>query len=137
MEGSGSTSYMTNSAIVQSSVVETGGGNAESMAAGGTINSVPKAGSNSLKWGLSGLYSRENFQGDNLDQSLRDRGLTVVNKVGSIWDTSFTIGGPLKKDKLWYFLALRKWGNRNYSAGVYWNDTQGSPFYTPADGSGK
>ena len=76
------------------------------------------------------------MQGDNIDDTLKARGLTVVNKVGSIWDTSATLGGPIKKDKLWYFMALRKWGNRNYSAGVYWNDTQGTPFYTPADGTG-
>src|SRR5471032_1940771 len=57
MEGNGSTSYMVTSTMVQTSVVETGGGNAESLAAGGTINSVPKSGSNSVKWGVSGLYT--------------------------------------------------------------------------------
>ena len=41
MEGNGSTSYMTNSAIVQSSVVETGGGNAESLAAGAPSTACP------------------------------------------------------------------------------------------------
>ena len=54
-----------------------------------------------------------------------------MNQVVSIWDVSATIGGPIKKDKLWYFFAPRKWGNRNYAAGVYWNATQGTPFYTP------
>jgi len=51
---SNSSSYLVNSAIVASSVVETGGGNAESVAAGGTINSVPKSGSNTVKGGLAG-----------------------------------------------------------------------------------
>jgi len=37
--------------------VETGGGTAESLAAGGTINMVPKSGSNTLKGGASGLYT--------------------------------------------------------------------------------
>ena len=40
MEGNGSTSYMVTSTMVQTSVVETGGGNAESLAAGGTIEHV-------------------------------------------------------------------------------------------------
>src|SRR5207247_2040260 len=39
---SNSSSYLVNSAMVATTVVETGGGNAESLAAGGTINSVPK-----------------------------------------------------------------------------------------------
>ena len=55
--GNGATSYMVNSAIVAQTVVETGGGIAESLAAGGTINSVPKSGSNTLHAGASGLFT--------------------------------------------------------------------------------
>src|SRR4029077_11157128 len=91
MEGSGSSSYMVNSAVVAQSVVETGGGNAESMAAGGTINSVPKSGSNNTKWALAVLYPREPWQGNNIDDSLRARQISQVNTVGAIWDSSFTI----------------------------------------------
>jgi hypothetical protein len=35
--------------------------------------------------------------------------------------------------KLWFF-APKFWGDRLAAAGVYWNDTQGTPVYTPADG---
>ena len=62
---------MTNSAIVAQTVVETGGGIAESLAAGGTINSVPKSGSNSVKGGAAGLYTRGAWQGNNLNADLR------------------------------------------------------------------
>jgi hypothetical protein len=41
------------------------------------------------------------------------------------------------KDKLWFWAAPKMWGNRNYAAGLFWNDTQGTPFYTPANGTGK
>src|SRR5205814_782421 len=128
--GNGATSYMTNSAVVAQTVVETGGGIAESLAAGGTINSVPKSGSNTLHTGASGLFTREAWQGDNLDDALRARGLTAVNKVAHIFDVSATIGGPIKQDKLWYFFAPRIWGNRNYAAGVFYNATQHSGLYT-------
>ena len=57
--GNGATSYMVNSAVVGQTVVETGGGIAESLAGGGTINSVPKSGSNTLHGGASGLFTRE------------------------------------------------------------------------------
>src|SRR5580704_549681 len=53
--GNAATSYMVNSAFVAQTVVETGGGIAESLAAGGTINSIPKAGSNTLHASASGL----------------------------------------------------------------------------------
>lgn len=131
MVGLGNTSYMINSAIVAQTVVETGGGTAESLAAGGTVNSVPKSGSNVVRGGLAGLYFPRGWQGNNLNPALKARGLTAVNQVVSIWDFSGTIGGPIKKDKLWFFFALRKWGNRNHAAGIYWNATQGTGYYTP------
>src|SRR6266849_2332802 len=41
---------------------------------------------------------------------------------------------PIVKDKLWFFFAPKRWGNVNYAAGIFWNDTQGTGYYTPADG---
>jgi hypothetical protein len=131
MEGLGAASYMINSAVVAQTVVETGGGTAESLAAGGTINSVPKSGSNTFTGGFAGLYTRAAWQGNNLNSELEARGLTAVNKVVYIRDASVTVGGPIKKDKLWFFFAFRKWGNRNYAAGVYWNQAQGTGYYVP------
>ena len=130
MEGSGSTSYMTVSGIVAQTVVETGGGVAESLAAGGTINSVPKSGSNTVKASASALFTKQAWQGNNLSSALMGRGVIAVNEVVDIWDLAATIGGPIKQDTLWYFFAPRKWGNRNYAAGVYWNATQSSGLYT-------
>ena len=129
--GTGNTSYFVNSAIVAQTVVETAGGNAESLSSGGMINNVPKSGSNQFTLGFSGLYTRESWQSDNLDSQLQARGLTQVNKVGAIWDYGATLGGPIKKDKLWFFFAPKFWGDRLYAAGVYWNATQGTPVYTP------
>jgi hypothetical protein len=133
----GCTSYMTNTASIDQTVVELGSGSPESFSAAGFLNYIPKAGSNTFAFRLSGLVSKESMQSDNFDAKLAARGLTGVNKVGNIWDATFTAGGPVMKDKLWFFFSPKAWGIRNFSAGVFWNDTQGSPFYTPANGSGK
>ena len=53
-----------------------------------------------------------------------------------LYDVDWSLGGPLKKDKLWFFFAPKFWGDRLYAAGVYWNDTQGTPYFTPANGTG-
>ena len=37
------------------------------------------------------------------------------------WDTSFALGGPIKRDKVWFFGVLRTLGNHNDVAGVYVN----------------
>ena len=41
------------------------------------------------------------------------------------------MGGPIKRDRLWFFGALRWWGDANIDGGRFWNTTQGTPFYTP------
>lgn len=130
-EGIGTSSYFINSAAVDRVVVETGGGNADSPSAGGAINNVPKSGANRFSFRFSGLLSTEEMQGDNFDEELGARGLVGVNKVGNIYDVTATAGGPIKKDRLWFFVAPKWWGNRNYAAGIYWNQTQGTPRYTP------
>ena len=57
--------------------------------------------------------------------------MTLPSKVINIYDGWGTVGGPIKQDKVWFFAAERIWGNRNQRANTYWNQTQGTPFYTP------
>src|SRR5262249_57997983 len=67
----------------------------------------------------------------NLTDTLRARQLTTVNKVLSVYDATVTLGGPIKRDKVWFFGSVREWGNAKSDAGLWWNKTQGTPFYTP------
>jgi hypothetical protein len=71
------------------------------------------------------------MQGDNFTDELRARGLTNVNKVKHIYDASATLGGPIVRDRIWFFGGWRRWGNRNDIAGTFYNLTPGTPFYTP------
>src|SRR5262249_8370465 len=41
------------------------------------------------------------------------------------------IGGPIRHDQLWFFVAPRFWGVRDRNPGAYYNLTQGTAFYTP------
>ena len=120
-----------NTALVEEVTMQTSGISAEANADGPLFNMVPKTGGNMFTGSLSGYYSGENLQGDNLTDFLRGRGLTTVNKVLSVYDSTFTLGGPMKKDKVWFFGALREWGNAKSDAGLFWNKTQGTPLYTP------
>jgi hypothetical protein len=44
---------------------------------------------------------------------------------------SVGLGGPLKKDKLWFYTPHRWWGSRNNLAGVYFNKIPTTLFYEP------
>ena len=72
---------------------------------------------------LHAWYSDGAWQADNLTQDLKDQGLTAVDKIDKIYDVNFSIGGPVRQDKLWFFTSARKWGVNSPVADV---------FYTPA-----
>jgi hypothetical protein len=130
--GSGdSPGYLFNNQTVEETVVETGGANADSDSPNVSVNMVPKEGSNQFRFNVSAMFTNHNFQSDNLTSELRDRGITEVPELNRMYDAGFTMGGPIKEDKVWFFAAVRRWGTRNQAAGLYWNATQGTPFYTP------
>ena len=127
----GATSYVMNPATVEEVMVETGGSSAESDASGFVMNMIPKEGGNAFKSIASGFYTNEHFQTNNLTDGLRAQGITVPNTVLYLYDANLTVGGPIKTDRLWFFAATRFGGNKNRVPGVYFNKTQGTPFYTP------
>ncbi len=131
MAGTGNFSYQLNAAVVQEITVQTGGISAESHADGMVVNIIPKEGGNTFSGTLSGVYTKGSFAGDNLTSALRSRGLERGSELLEIYDAGAAVGGPIKRDKLWFFTAHREWGNSRLFAGIYWNKTQGSSFYTP------
>jgi len=128
---SGNVGYLVNSNTVQEVSLQSSGISAESNADGAVVNMIPKEGSNTFSGSISGLYTNDRFEASNLNDDLRARGLTTVSKILKIYDTGISVGGPIKKDKLWFFGSFREWGNGHLMAGNFWNATQGTPFYTP------
>jgi hypothetical protein len=131
MAGSGNTGYTLNAALVQEMTLQSSGISAEGNTEGVLINLIPKEGGNTFAGTASGLYTNDALAGDNLTDGLRARGLETVNEPLRIYDATVTVGGPIKRDRIWFFTAHREWGNAHRMAGFYWNKTQGTPFYTP------
>src|SRR6266545_2638163 len=123
--------YLFNNLTVVETVVETGGANADSDSPNVSVNMVPREGGNKFSYGVTGLFTNHNFQSNNLTSEINNRGITEVPKLNRMYDAGFTIGGPIRNDKVWFFAAVRRWGVRNQAAGLYLNKTQGTPFYTP------
>ncbi|MGE3704622.1 MAG: carboxypeptidase regulatory-like domain-containing protein, partial [Vicinamibacterales bacterium] len=131
LSGTGHTSYIMNPSTVEETTVMTGGISAESDAAGLTINLVPKEGGNTFKGMSDGTFANDQMQSTNLNDTLRSRGVDNTSKVLHLYDFNFTYGGPVKRDRLWFFTATRFTGNQNQVIGAYFNTTRGTPFYTP------
>jgi len=104
----------------------TSGGLGESETAGLTMNIVPKQGGNRL----SGLVSTSGFskgmQSDNFTDELKARGATVPTPVYRVYDFNAAIGGPIVKDRLWYFVSVREQGQRQNTLNVYYNQNAGN-----------
>jgi hypothetical protein len=128
---SGNSSYQINAATVEEMVLQTSGISAEVNADGPVMNIVPKSGGNTFQTILTGLYSNHSMESDNLSDELRSRGLNASNKRVKIFDESVSVGGPIMRDRIWFFGALRTWGMAKQFAGVYWNQTQDQSLTPP------
>jgi Carboxypeptidase regulatory-like domain len=107
LQGDGAIQTYTNDAGQQEMVYQTGGGNVDSPTGGVKINLVPKEGGNRVSGSLFQGYESSSLQSDNLTPFLAANGVKSVDKIGKYNDTNFTLGGPIAKDKLWFFGSAR------------------------------
>src|SRR5206468_8528056 len=91
----------------QEMVYQTGGGTVDSPTGGVKINLVPKEGGNRFNGSLFEGYESSKMQSNNLTPRLAAGLVKTVDKIGTYNDTDFTQGGPIKKDKMWFFGSLR------------------------------
>jgi len=123
--------FSFNSQAFQEIVVETGNMSAEAMTGGVQVNIINKDGGNRLSGSLNLAYTGPSLQMGNLTDALRARGLNTDISIKRSYDYGGAIGGPIKKDKLWFFMAHRWWGASRYIQGSYFNKAQGTLFYEP------
>jgi hypothetical protein len=116
--------YIDN-AIIQETTYQTSSVTAEVSAGGVYTNMIPKDGGNQLHGDLFLGWVNSSFVGTNIDQKLIDRGLKGQSAVNKIEDFDGSLGGPIKKDKLWFLLAGRKQVSDLQSSGSFFSD--GSP----------
>jgi hypothetical protein len=133
---SGNSSYQMTASSVEEMVMSTSGISADTNADGVVVNIIPKEGSNTFKTIFAATWANNSLESDNLDDALRQRGLTTSTKTQKLFDESASLGGPIKKDKLWFFGTVRTWGFARQGVNVYWNKTQ-DQFLTPPDAVAK
>jgi hypothetical protein len=105
--------------------VTVAGGLGESDRGGPAFNLIPKTGGNSFS-GTGFLSTAGKWsQGDNFDDTLKSYGFTAVPALIKNWDTNFAIGGPIVKDRLWFFNNVRSYGNHQEILNLYGNKNAG------------
>jgi hypothetical protein len=108
-----------NEAQTQEIAVQVSGGTAENQTAGVLVNRIPRTGGNTFSGELIGLYGNEHLQSTNLSDSLRARGIRIGDQLNKLYDINYSLGGPIVRDRLWFFVSGRNWAYNNYVANAF------------------
>ena len=114
----------TNAQEVQLTVA---GGLGEADRGGPQFNIVPKTGGNTFSGTYFGSLAGEWSQGNNVDDTLRSYGIPEPTTIIKNWDTSFSMGGPILKDRIWFYAVARTFGEYTDIAGRFGNLNAGNP----------
>ena len=125
--GAGVSAYVADVSNAQEITMITSGGLGEAEVGGPSLSIVPKTGGNAIKGSLYASGVTKGMIGSNYSQELKDRGMTTPGSQTKIWDFNFGMGGPIRKDRVWYFLQVRDEGNHKSVASMYANLNAGDP----------
>ena len=129
----------------------TGADSAEMGQGGMRVNMVPRDGGNAFRgqifanfadgpWaadncaspGVGQPCTRSNLSGSTAYNP--NNRLTNVSEIQQVWDFNPSIGGPLFRDKLWFYYTFRHWGAEKTIGDSYF-DSNPSQFVYEADSS--
>jgi hypothetical protein len=103
----------------QEMAVQVTGGSAENQLSGVLVNRIPRTGGNRFSGDFLALFANDKLQGQNLDSALQARGLATGAKLYQDYDINYSGGGPIVKDRLWFFASGRNNAYNNYVAGAF------------------
>jgi hypothetical protein len=126
-EGGGQYSaYTPNISASQEMAINYAGGTAEMETGGVQVNVIPREGGNRFSGTVFAGGTWSALQGNNFTEDLRARGLPTGNSIAKLWDYNPGAGGPILRDRVWFFSAWRYNGEETYSGG-FTNANAGNP----------
>jgi hypothetical protein len=125
--GGGTGGFSPNMGSVQEVTVDTSAVSAEQVNGGVRVNLIPREGGNTFRGSLFMTGGTNGLQGSNLDDELRARNVITPNELKSNYDINPALGGPLLRDRLWFFSAARWYAVNNYVSGSVLNANAGDP----------
>jgi hypothetical protein len=119
LDGDGAVQQYINNAFVQEMTYQTAGAGADVSPGGVRVNIVPRDGGNEFHGSFFGAWNDGAWQSNNLDDDLRAVGLRAVDRIDKVWDFNFGIGGPILRDRLWFYGSARHWGVHSPNSGTW------------------
>jgi outer membrane receptor protein involved in Fe transport len=136
-EGTGGSGFYADFYANEEVAVSAGGGDVEMNTPGAAVISTIKSGGNQFK-GLNNITDEpSSWVGNNLTPDTQARGFTGQPNL-KFWEWHSDIGGPIMKDKLWFFGAVNRFVINKQISGVnpaiatdlgkFWNYTTKETF---------
>ena len=107
--------------------VDTSGLSAEQGQGGIRINYIPRDGGNSFSGSTFFTFANNDMQSDNLTADLQARGLPSPNAIKTMYDVNPGFGGPIRRDRLWFYVTGRVNRADQYPGGAFVNVNGYSP----------
>jgi Carboxypeptidase regulatory-like domain len=117
--GGNQTGFYFNDGLMEEIGYQTSSLPAEAPVGGVQINMIPNDGGNVFHGTVFSTAANENMQADNLSQDLVSLGFRTQNRVDSVYDINATLGGPLMRDRLWFFGTFRRWSANNFLGNTF------------------
>jgi hypothetical protein len=124
LQSDGSVQSYFNDAMNQEVSYQTSGIGAETSAGGVRLNLIPREGGNKFSGDFKSAYRPHQWQGDNVGDRLQSLGVkpNSGNGIDRIIDATASEGGPIRKDKLWFFASGRYFSVNNFIANTVLDD---------------
>jgi hypothetical protein len=119
--GAGVSTYIADIGNAEEVSLTSSGGMGEAAVGGPLISIVPRTGGNAFKGAAYLSFVPEAWVGSNYSEALRLAGLATPGSLLKQWDFSAGVGGPIKQDKLWYYVTARDEGQYRSIPGMYPN----------------
>jgi len=127
----GSRTQQTLSPLLYDEVdVQLSGQAGDAVSLGVTSNSIPRSGGNRFSGTILTNGSGPGLQSSNLTSRLQSLGLTTSASLRSLYDLNGSIGGPIVKDRLWFYATERYQTNSTNVPGSFFS---ANPLPTPGN----
>ena len=110
-QGMGVSGYTPEVGNAQEINITLSGALAEAVTGGPQVNVISKQGGNTFSGSMFVNFANSSFQGENLSDAQKATGLTP-QALEKLWDVNPSFGGPVLRDRLWFFGSFRHQGNR-------------------------
>jgi hypothetical protein len=121
------TRLIYNMASLQEVTLDYSANTAEVPTGGVRINIIPREGGNSFNGTFFSSIATSGMQASNLTDALRTQGLRTPDSVKKLLEANPGFGGPLRRDKVWFYASALYTGSLLNVADMLFNRNAGNP----------